>query len=265
MDLKDRVALVTGGAHRVGKASAIALAAEGAHIALHYGQSHDLARQTADEIAALGVECLVYSADLGNPDDIPALFNTIRARFGRLDVLVNSAASFQKQALEEITVADWDRVLAVNLRAPFLCLQHAAHLMKQTERDQPALVVNLIDLSGVHAWPGYVQHGVSKAGLLHLTRIAARELAPAMRVNALLLGPIIPTQKSGPDEGWQRLIESLPLRRAGGGEAVGEAVVYLARSDFMTGATIALDGGESLIGQIKSASSASNGTLPSAV
>lgn len=248
MDLKGRVALVTGGAHRVGKAIALALAAQGVDLAIHYGRAHDEAAATVAELEAAGAAAMAHAADLTDPQAIDGLFAAVEARFGRLDILVNSAAEFRYQRFDRITPEDWDQTLAVNLRAPFLCTQRAARLMTRAPREAPGLVVNIADLSGVGVWPGYVQHGVSKAGLLHLTQIAALELAPAVRVNALVLGPIMPVRGRGEDEAWRKLIDSLPLQRAGGGAAVGEAVVYLARSDFSTGATLELDGGEHLLG-----------------
>lgn len=248
MDLSGKVALVTGGAHRVGKAIAIALAEAGADLAIHYGRAADEAERTVAELAALGVRARAYGADLADPAAIADLFARLAEDFGRLDVLVNSAAAFPYRRLESMTADEWDRTQAINLRAPFLCTQAAAKLMRAAPREAPGLVVNIADLSGVKVWPGYAAHGVSKAGLLQLTRVAALELAPAVRVNALVLGPIMPVRGRGEDEAWQRLIATLPLQRPGGGAEVGRAVRYLAESDFVTGATVAVDGGESLLG-----------------
>jgi NAD(P)-dependent dehydrogenase (short-subunit alcohol dehydrogenase family) len=253
MDLQGKVALVTGAAHRVGKAIALALAQQGVHLIVHYGGSGDAARQTAEEIAALGVDAITLQANLSNPDAIDALFNAIDRRFGRLDVLVNSAANFVKQPFDAITLDSWKDVMQVNLRAPFLCSQRAARLMRAASRpaDQPALIVNISDLSGVHAWRSYVQHGVSKAGLIHLTRIAAFELAPDIRVNAVVPGAVIAPAGMDPDgERWRRLGERVPLRRTGSPEFVGQTVVFLAQNDYITGAVIPVDGGEHLLGAV---------------
>lgn len=248
MDMKGKVALVTGGAHRVGRAIALALAEAGADLAIHYGRAADEARATVDELLGMGVRARAYAADLAQPASIAALFEALAADFGGLDILVNSAAAFPYRRFERMTAEEWDHTLAVNLRAPFLCTQAAAKLMRAAPRETPGLVVNIADLSGVKVWPGYAAHGVSKAGLLQLTRSAALELAPQVRVNALVLGPIMPVHQRGEDEAWQKLIASLPLGRPGGGAEVGRAVRYLAESDFITGATVALDGGESLLG-----------------
>ncbi|MBN1286303.1 MAG: SDR family oxidoreductase [Anaerolineae bacterium] len=251
MDLKDQYALVTGGAHRVGKGIVLALARAGANLVIHYGRSAEAALETAAEVEALGGDVMTMQADLADPAQIAAMFDAVQAQMGRLDVLVNSAASFQRQAFDEITVEDWDAVMAVNLRAPFLCTQYAARLMRARQRDRPALVVNIVDLGGIDVWPAYVQHGVSKAGLIHLTRIAARALAPDIRVNAVAPGPILPTP--GLHDGaegraaWERTTQRIPLKRAGAPEEIGQAVVALAGNDYITGMTLHVDGGEHLL------------------
>jgi len=165
MQLKGRVALVTGAAHRLGKAVATALADQGCHLVVHYGRSEQEAVQTADEVSALGVEAVAMSADLSQESEIESLFSRVETHFGKLDVLVNSAASFERQAFGSVSAGDWDRVMAVNLRAPFLCTRQAARLMLDGRREgEPSgLVVNMVDLSATSVWPGHVQHGVSKA------------------------------------------------------------------------------------------------------
>lgn len=250
MDVNGRTALVTGAARRVGKSIALALAGAGADVVVHYGRSADEAEATAEEARGLGVDALTVQADLARPDEISALFDRVEQRFGRLDVLVNSAASFDKQAFGDITAADWDRTMAVNLRAPFLCTQRAAHVMRQRGRDGvPGAVVNLADLSGVYPWKGYASHGVSKAGVLHLTRVAARELAPDVRVNAIVPGPILPPPGVRADsEMWASIGASVPLERTGEPGMIGRTVRFLVESDYITGAAIPVDGGEHLIG-----------------
>ncbi|MBN1310108.1 MAG: SDR family oxidoreductase [Anaerolineae bacterium] len=251
MQLKDKVALVTGAAHRVGKAIALALAQEGTNIVLHYGGSVDAARQTADEIASLGVEVFPYQANLSDPSQIAALFDAVQGRFARLDVLVNSASSFERRPFDEITAEDWDRVMAVNLRAPFLCSRHAARLM---HIDPPApreagLIVNIADHIGISPRLGFAQHGVSKAALIHLTKAAALELAPDIRVNAVVPGPVMaPADMDPQSEAWEKIWSRVPLNRPGDPADVGRAVVFLAAGGYMTGALIPVDGGEGIIG-----------------
>ncbi len=251
MNLNGKVALVTGSAHRVGRAIALGLARAGAHQVIHYGGSAAAAGQTRDEIAALGVEAITVPANLSDPAQIDELFDAIEEHFGRLDILVNSAATFVHEPFDAVTAETWDAVLTVNLRAPFLCSQRAARLMRAVERDTPALIVNISDLSGVQPWQNFVQHGVAKAGLLHLTAIAARELAPDVRVNALIPGAILPPpgmDESG--ERWQQMIEGVPLRRSATLDEVVQAVLSFAANDFVTGSLTYLDGGEHLLGPV---------------
>ena len=251
MKLEGSVSLVTGASRRLGKQIAAVLADKGSSVAVHYGSSRAQAEATAEELARLGVEAEPIGADLRRPAEIERLFERVEERFGGLDLLVNSAASFERGRLEEIETADWNEVLDLNLRAPFLCLQRAAALLRRRPRpdEAPGAVVNIADLAGLLAWSDQAHHGVSKAGLLHLTRLAARDLSPDVRVNALVPGPILPPPGMAPDDpAWRRTVERLPLRRAGRGREIGEAVAFLATNDFVTGTTLVVDGGEQLLG-----------------
>jgi pteridine reductase len=252
MQLQDKVALVTGSAHRVGKAIALALAREGTHQVVHYSGSTGAARETVAEIKSLGVRAFAHQADLRDPAALDGLFAAVEAEYGRLDVLVNSAASFHRQPFDEVTVEDWKDTLQVNLRAPFFATQRAARLMRAAPdrpADQPALVVNITDLSGIQPWFNYTQHGISKAGLIHLTHIAARELAPEIRVNAIAPGAILPPPGIDVEsETWREIYERAPLRMPGHPDQIGATVVFLAVNDYITGAVIPVDGGEHLVG-----------------
>jgi NAD(P)-dependent dehydrogenase (short-subunit alcohol dehydrogenase family) len=143
--------------------------------------------------------------------------------------------------------------MAVNVRAPFLASQHAARAMRRSTRasGEAAVIVNVADLSGVYPWLGYSVHGISKAGVLHLTRTSARELAPDIRVNAIVPGPILPPPGIGADdEAWQELGASVPLGRVGEPSMIGQAVVFLAQADYVTGVALPVDGGEHLLGPV---------------
>jgi NAD(P)-dependent dehydrogenase (short-subunit alcohol dehydrogenase family) len=251
MELEGKVALVTGAAHRVGRGIALALASEGIHIILHYRTSVEDARQTASEISRMGTDVLPVQADLSEPAQIAMLFDAAKDHFGRLDILVNSAASFERSTFHKITFRDWDRVMAINLRAPFLCSQHAVRLMDSYPRsfEESALIVNIADGSGTRPWSGYIHHGVSKAGLIHLTRVAALELSPTIRVNAIIPGPILPPAGMEPEgEAWKHMNARIPLRHSGDPDDIGQAVVFLAANDYITGAVLPVDGGEGLLG-----------------
>lgn len=255
MELEGRIALVTGAGHRLGRAIALALGRAGCQVLVHYRSSREEAEETRAELRELGTEAAVLRADLSRPSEIEALFAKVERDLGELDVLVNSAASFVHQEFEAILAEDWDAVLDVNLRAPFLCTRHAVSLMASSDGrrstwseqvEAPGAVINIADLSGIRAWRGYAHHSVSKAGLLQLTRAAAVELGPRVRVNAVVPGPILPPSDRAGDD-WSRRGERLPLRRTGEPEEIGHVVVFLARNDFITGQAIVVDGGASLV------------------
>ena len=251
--LAGRTALVTGAAVRVGRAVALGLAGAGADVVVHYGGSRDAALATVRDAEALGVRAVALAADLADPDAIPGLVADAAAAFGRLDILVNSAARFDRQAVGTVTAADWDASMDVNLRAPFLCAQAAAPYLRAAARPdgEGALIVNMADLSGVQPWPEHMQHGVSKAGVLHLTRVLARALAPDIRVNAIVPGAILPPPDAADGDDWGRLTRKrVPLQRVGDPSDIVRTVLFFAASSFVTGAVLHVDGGESLIGPI---------------
>lgn len=243
--LTDKVALVTGSAHRVGKIIALTLAAEGVSIVVHYHGAEEAVEDTVREIKSLGVDAISARADQSNPDDVKAMFETARDHFGRLDILVNSANMFTQSGFLDISYEEWQRVMNVNLTGPFLCSQAAARLM--LAYDPPGgTIINIIDNSAFQAWPSHPHHSVAKAGVLMLSKVMARALAPHIRVNAIAPGPVLREPRRS-EESWEKLAGRLPLQRIGAAEDVGRAVVFLAREDFLTGAVLNVDGGEGLI------------------
>lgn len=248
LPLAGRTALVTGAGHRLGRAIAVALAEAGANIVVHYRSSEGPARETVRRVESAGRAATLRRADLADPDAVAALVGGIAESPGALDILVNSAASFESEPFEEIDAARWDAVMAVNLRAPFLAIRHAAPLLRASSTGVPGAVVNIADLSGRVPWKEFAHHSVSKAGLLHLTKAAAKELGPGIRVNAVVPGPILPPPGEDPDsDAWRSRGERLPLRRTGDPVDVGAAVVFLAANDYITGEALAVDGGEHLM------------------
>ena len=237
------LALVTGAAQRLGRAIALALAGQGYAIGLHYHRSLRAAEETAAALRAAGSPAVyLLPADLRDPDQIEALFAGLTDLPHPLSVLVNSAASMGRGSLRDLAVADWDDTLDLNLRAPWLCARAAARQMEP----HGGVIINLSD-SGAHkAWTGYPAYTVSKAGLEALTRLLAKTLAPAVRVNAVAPGLILPSPDLPPEQ-WQRLVERLPLKRAGTPEDVARAVLFLIDSPYITGQTLAVDGGYQLI------------------
>ncbi len=241
--LNGKVVFVTGGARRVGRAIALGFAAEGAHIIIHHSASDQQAQQTAEEIAALGVESLIVKGDYRRHEDVVENFEQIRARFGRLDVMINSASNFEQGDFLEIVPESWNSALDLNLTAPFYCSQLAGRMM----RDQGGgVIINIGDTAGVQPWPHRPQHSVSKAGLIMLTQVTARALAQYnIRCNCLIFGPILRSDNL-PDEVWDRVENRLPLKRSGDvGDAV-RACIFAATNDYITGASIPVDGGELL-------------------
>jgi pteridine reductase len=243
VNVENRVALVTGGAHRVGRGIALALARAGADVLVHYHASADAAAETVAAIQGLGRRSRAVGADLGDPEGVAQLFAGLDgATAGRLDVLVNSAAIMERGDVLTLSAAEWDRTLAVNLRAPFLCAQQAARRMLAGDG---GVIINIADVAGLRPWAGYPHHSVSKAGLIMLTQVLARALAPRVRVNAVAPGPVAAPQ--GWDAArWQTVWSRLPLQRAGSPDDVGEAVVYLVQADFVTGEVLVVDGGDRL-------------------
>lgn len=246
MEPRNRVALVTGGAHRVGRAIALALAEAGAHTIITYLSTAEAAEATLREIEALGVQAHAARLDQRDAAQIETLFADVRERFGRLDILVNSAAIMERKPVLEITPDDWDRVLDTNLRGPFFVAQAAARLMCESPpQDEQGCIVNIADLAALHPWPSYVAHTVSKSGLVALTKALALALAPSIRVNAIAPGAVLKPQDWS-DGRWREVAERIPLARAGTPQDVAQAVVYLVRSNFVTGQLLVLDGGREL-------------------
>lgn len=238
--LKDQVVMVTGSARRVGRAVMLAFARAGAHVVIHHSASDADAAAAAAEACALGVDAQIVKGDYTDPAQIAANFEEIRAHYGRLDVLVNSASVLGKAPFAHITADEWQHILDINLSAPFLVTQAAARLMSA------GVIINIADNSGVHPVAGRIHHSVSKAGLIHLTKATALALAPRIRVNCLVLGPVLPEPGRSADS-WERSEAKLPLGRAGDPDDAARAVLFLAANDFITGAVLHVDGGEGLI------------------
>lgn len=231
------VALVTGAAHRVGRALAVGMASHGYDIALHFHSSGSKVDDARAAIAAAGSSSTPFQADLSKADTPIALVRDVVATMGRLDVVVNSASVMQRMPLGSVTADEWDSVLNINLRAPFLISQEAARHLPDG-----GVIINISDLAAFEVWPPYVPHGVSKGGLLYLTQAMARLLAPRIRVNAIAPGTVLLPENSDPAFA-ARLTESTPLKRDGTPEDVVQAMLYLLNASYVTGETIVVDGG----------------------
>lgn len=238
-----KVALVTGGAIRLGRAISIGLADAGFDVLVHYNRSETAARETQRAIEALGRRADLVQADLSTGAGCSALADAARSGFGRLDLLVNSAATFEQADLMQVDEEAWDQVMAVNLKGPFLTVKACADLLQEHRGN----IVNLVDLSAFQPWTRYPHHSVSKAGLMHLTRILARVLAPRVRVNAIAPGAVLPPDDFS-DEDREREIRQTPVGTLGTPEDIVRTVLFLAGAPFITGEVIVVDGGRGLSG-----------------
>lgn len=239
LPLSGRVALVTGGAVRLGRAIALGLAARGADIALHYRSSEAVAKGTMEEIRALGRKCLLLSADLQKTESPQKIFETADAFFGKIDILINSAAVFERGTLADTTPELWEKTLAINLRAPFFLCQ--AFAVQTGSGD----IVFLADARAERPAKDYLAYTLTKSALITLTRNLAKSLAPGIRVNAVAPGVILPPP--GEDEEYlKRLIPRIPLGRSGTPDDIVRGVSYLLEAPFVTGQILHIDGGEYL-------------------
>jgi pteridine reductase len=235
------IALVTGGAHRLGKLFSLTLAQRGFAILLHYHLSSSNADETVKEIRALGIPAYVVQADLTNEKGLFSLLSMLDSLPHRLKVLVNSAAVMPKRNIQDITAADWDAVFALNLRAPFLLGQQAALRM-----GEGGLIVNISDVGARKLWTGFPDYVVSKSALETLTRLQAKAYGPDIRANAIAPGLVIPSNDVSPEE-WKKLVDRLPLKRSTTLEDVSGALKFLLDNPSVTGQTVVVDGGFSLI------------------
>jgi NAD(P)-dependent dehydrogenase (short-subunit alcohol dehydrogenase family) len=235
-------ALVTGAGKRIGRAIALALAADGWTIAVHYLQSRELADATARDIVAAGGQAVVLGADLAQESEAAALVHRAVEAVGPLGCLVNNAAVFENDTALTATRAGWDKHMAINLRAPFVLMQEFA---RQVPAEMGGVIVNMLDERVWSLTPYFVSYTLSKAGLWALTQTMAMALAPRIRVNGIGPGPTLPSPRQS-DAQFRRQAGELPLQRGTSPEEIAAAVRFLLAAPAMTGQMIALDGGQHL-------------------
>lgn len=240
--LTGKVALVTGGAQRIGRAIALELASSGADVAFTWLTSRAAAERTLREIERHGVRALALRMDITRPAQIRRVFALMARAWGRLDVLVNNAGIYEASAFAQLPLADWRRMLEVNLTGPFLVSQAALPLLRQA---RPGRIIHLTSLGATQAFAHHAHYCVSKAGLDHLTRVMAKALAPGIQVNAVAPGMIAGDRAPA---AWERnLARTTPMRRAGQAAEVARAVLFFAAGpEFITGQSLRVDGGLSL-------------------
>ena len=242
VELSGKVVVVTGGAVRLGRAIALGLAREGASLCVHYGSSQAEAGTAVAEIQRAGGQAMSVQADLIEASVAARrIISAAVDYFGRVDILVNSAAIFEAATLAETTDDHFDRHVQINLKAPLMLCREFARL----ESPEPRQIVNIADWRATRPQPGHLSYTLSKAALVAMTRILACELAPQIQVNAVAPGAILPPP-GAPDAYLERLRDQIPLRRTGNPQDVVDAVRYLLTSDFVTGEVLHVSGGEHL-------------------
>jgi NAD(P)-dependent dehydrogenase (short-subunit alcohol dehydrogenase family) len=242
-NLRGQTAIVTGGAVRLGRALVDRLAREGADVCVHYGSSRAAAEETVRALRKLGVRATSVQADVNEPVSAAQHVCAHALReFGRIDVLINNAAIFARGSLLETDEVNWDRHLNINLKSPvFLCRE----LAKSLARDSRAHIVNIVDWRAERPGAGHLAYSVAKAGLVALTKALALELAPQVQVNAIAPGAILPAPGASREQ-FAALGRQAPLQRTGHPDDIADAVVYLLRSEFVTGEVLHVTGGQEL-------------------
>ena len=247
--LKGKVALVTGGAKRIGRSIALRLAREGADVAVNFRSSSGDAEALVKEIEGMGRKSIAIEADVAIKSHVDKVMGVVEKEFGKLDILVNNAGVFFEAKFEDLTEEQWDMAQNTNLKAQFLTSQAALPLLRKAsgvargEIKQPSHIVNLASLGGLLVWPAFTHYCVSKAGVIMLTRCLARALGPEILVNAIAPGTIqFPDE--APDEDY---IKKVPVHRTGTGDDIADAVEYLVKANFVTGQVMVVDGGRQLV------------------
>ncbi|RPI82835.1 MAG: SDR family oxidoreductase [Chloroflexi bacterium] len=240
MIIQGKIALVTGGAIRVGKAITLGLAKAGASVAINYFRDAEKAFETAKEVESMGVCALPVYADISDWEAVKCMFDEVHEKLGPVDILVNNASAFKKTPFPTDSIADWQQVTGILINGAFYVSNLAAVDMLQKKEGS---IVNILDLTVWEAWPGYAAHVVGKSALLALTRQLAIDLAPYVRVNAVAPGPVLPPADYSPER-IERTAAKTLLDRWGTPEDISNTVNFLIESDYINADVIAVDGGE---------------------
>ncbi len=239
--LSGKVALVTGGARRLGRAIALALAESGANVMIHYHQSASVAEQTLANLRALGIAADAVQGDLSNTSDCERVVDTAVARWGQLDILVNNSGIWGPTPVGQTSVERWDELLNTNLRGTYFVSQRAAPALRAAH----GAIVNIADVGVTKPWRDHAPYLASKGGIVALTYALACDLAPEVRVNAVAPGPVLMPDDWSTQQG-QSAASSTLLKRLGSPADIGAAVRFLATADYITGVVLPVDGGHLL-------------------
>jgi len=237
--LQGKVALVTGGARRLGHASALALGKAGADVVITYRESETEARRTVAKLKALGSSGLALPCDVTDELSVRGMIREVVQQFGHLDILVNNAANYESVAFDKISLAQWDAIFASNVRGPFLVSREARSALSKSQ----GKIINMGSLGGLRPWADHAHYCSSKAALHMLTRVMAKALAPRIAVNAVAPGMIDLGEKAATDF-MRKMARQTPMQRNGKASEIADAVLFFAQAPhFITGQILAVDGG----------------------
>ena len=242
MDLKNRTVLVTGAGVRLGQAIAVSLGQQGMKVALHYHQSMEGAKETLDLMGGDIKQHGCFQADLRQVSKIELLIQHIEEKLGQIDVLINNAADFFPTPLGEVSESEWDHLISLNLKAPFFLSQLVGTSMLKQGQGK---IVNIVDVAAERPWPQFLPYCASKAGLVSLTKGLAKALAPAVQVNAVAPGTMLPPPQIS-SFSQDLAIERSLLKKMGRPDDIARAVTYFLKNDFVTGTVLPVDGGRML-------------------
>ncbi len=244
MNLKGKVALVTGAGRGIGKAIALKLAKCGADVVVNYNGSADKAAQVVEEIKELGVKAIAYKANIADFEETQTMMKDIVAQFGRIDILVNNAGITKDNLILRMKESEFDDVININLKGTFNCLKHASKIMLKQKYGR---IVNISSISGVNGTVGQVNYSASKAGVVGMTKTLAKELgSKGITVNAIAPGFICTEMTEVlKDDYKEKILEGIPVKRLGQTEDIANAVAFLVSDEasYITGQTIMVDGG----------------------
>jgi len=246
--LAGKTALITGAARRLGRASALALAAAGADVAITFRDSAREARETVVDLSALGVRAFALRCDVNEEASVKSMMSEAGRELGRLDILVNNAANYETVEFEKLTVKQWDRIFASNTRGPFLVSREALKWMRapRGRKKVESKIINMGSLGGIQPWATHAHYCSSKAAVHMLTKVMAKAFAPEIAVNAVAPGMIDLGEKAAAGF-MRRMAKQTPMRRNGMGEEIAAAVLFFATApQFVTGQILVVDGGLSL-------------------